>query len=145
MPTDVIPVRGGEVIVLHASAGVVLAVEEAGGDRITIRLLPRSAVDPTHRTELLAQGASEEVIAFADRLGVLDSLATAVGVARDCFPSAHQWAFFARAQPAQVEINVTTRGTVDEIYRRHADCVERWVKLLPPEVLGKIALTEDFG
>jgi hypothetical protein len=145
MPTETIPVRGGEVIVLYTSAGVAFTVEEASGDRIAIRLVPRAAADSTHRADLLAYGASEEVIQFADRLGILDHIATAVGVAHSCFPSAQQWAFFIHESPAQVEIHVTLQGSVDEVYRKHADCVERWVKLLPPEVLGKVALTEDFG
>jgi hypothetical protein len=145
MPSDAIPVGGAEVIVLHAPANVAFALEEATADRITIRLVALAAADPADRKALLAQGVSEEVLAFAQRLGLLDHLGTALAVARGCFPSARKWALFAHEQPGQVEINVTVPGTPEEVYRSHAECVDRWAKLLPPEVLGKLALTEAFG
>ena len=145
MPSEAIPVRGGELIVLHASADVAFVVEEAARDRITIRLVPTSAADPGHRKDLLAHGASEDVIDAASRLNILDHLATALAVVRGCFPTAKKWTLTAHERPAQIEINVLVAGTAEEVYRRHSDCVDRWVKLLPAEVLGKIALTEDFA
>jgi hypothetical protein len=78
-------------------------------------------------------------------VGLLEHLGTALAVARSCFPSAREWELRAHERPAQVEIHVTLPGTAEEIYRSHTACVDRWVKLLSPEALGKLALTEAPG
>jgi hypothetical protein len=145
MASEAIPVRGTEVLVLHAPPTVAFALEEDTADRITIRLVPLAAADTAAKEALLAQGASEQVVAFAQRVGLLDHLGTALAVARGCFPSARRWDLLAHERPAQLEIHVTVPGTAEEVYRSHAACVDRWVKVLPPEALGKLALTEAPG
>jgi hypothetical protein len=145
MSAETIAIHGEELLVLQAPPNVAFAIEEAGGDRITIRLVPRAMADISPSTTLVVMGVPHEVIEFADRLGILDNLNTATAVARSCFPAALKWMFFAHKEPSQVEINVTVQGTPEDTYRRHAACLDRWIKLFPSEALGKLVLTETIA
>jgi hypothetical protein len=145
MSSEAIPVSGREFFVVQASPGVAVTVAEACADRVTIRVAPRSEPDSTTQSELLAAGVAAAVVTFAHRLGILEALATALQLARDCFRTARQWSVVAHEERGQVEINVTVAGTVDEVYQQHAACVERWVKHLPADAAVRIALTEDFA
>jgi hypothetical protein len=146
MTTETIPVRGAEVVVLQASAGISFVIEEAVGDRITVRFAASSIPDPAEKAYLLAAGAPQDVVEFAHQLGIANQLAAALRIAQDSFPAAEKWSLCAhRADPVQVEINVTVKGSVDELLQLHTDCTHRWAQNLPLDALGKIALTEDFA
>jgi hypothetical protein len=145
MSSEAIPVRGREFIVVEASPGVAVTIEEACADRVTIRVAPRSEPDSTSQSDLLAAGVAPAVVTLAHRLGILEPLTTAFQIARDCFRTGCQWSLIAHEELGQIEINVMVAGTVEEVYRQHTACVDRWVKLLPADAVGKIALTEDFA
>jgi hypothetical protein len=97
------------------------------------------------RSALLATGVCESVLDFASQLGMLEHLGTAFRIAQAQFPTAQGWAFRAYQEPAQIEIHVMVQGSVEEVYRRHSACVDLWIKHLPPEALGRMALTVDFA
>jgi hypothetical protein len=111
-----------------------------------VRLAVSGNSDYDEGPYLLACGTSEDVVKFVGQMGIASHVATALRIARECFPTAESWAVVAhREDPVQVEINATVKGTVDAVCKMHSECTARWVTILPPDALGKIALTEDLA